>query len=156
MYFKDLTQNSPVYILDKQSMTLTQGKVVSRGFPRMDISPMSGTSGMVVDISIESDGKTANYVIPESSSVTYAGNLVLSVDKPGLVSEVQAMKAGAEQHLASVDRQRQIIEKSTSRLEELDQTFKERQETDKRFSKIENSVNELKDMITQMIKRSIN
>ena len=153
MYFKELTQNSPVYIFDKQSMTLSQGKVVTRGFPRMDVNPTAGISGMVVDLAIEVNGKTANYVIPESSSVAYAGNLVLSVDKSGLATEVQAMKAGAE-HLASVEHQKQVLEKSTSLLEELDQTFKERQEADKRFSKIEDSVNELKNMVSQIMKQS--
>ena len=154
MYFKELTQNSPVYIFDKQSMTLSQGKVVTRGFPRMDVNPTAGISGMVVDLAIEVNGKTANYVIPESSSVAYAGNLVLSVDKSGLATEVQAMKAGAEQHLASVEHQKQVLEKSTSLLEELDQTFKERQEADKRFSKIEDSVNELKNMVNEIMKQS--
>lgn len=121
----------------------------------MDVNPTAGISGMVVDLAIEVNGKTANYVIPESSSVAYAGNLVLSVDKSGLATEVQAMKAGAEQHLASVEHQKQVLEKSTSLLEELDQTFKERQEADKRFSKIEDSVNELKDMVSQIMKQSV-
>ena len=83
MYFKDLKQNYPVYILDKQNLTLIQGKAVSVGFPRMELNPAAGKSGMVVDVSIEAGGKTANYVIPETLSVTYAGNLVLSVDRQG-------------------------------------------------------------------------
>ena len=101
MYFKDLKQNYPVFILDKQDLTLIQGKVVSAGFPRMEMNPAAGKSGMVVDVSIEADGKTANYVIPENLSVTYAGNLVLSVDRQGLAGEVEAMKAAAEQPLSS-------------------------------------------------------
>lgn len=41
--------------------------------------------------------------IPESHSVTYAGHLVLSTEKSGLTSEVEAQKANAEQVLASAD-----------------------------------------------------
>nr|DAI60444.1 MAG TPA: hypothetical protein [Caudoviricetes sp.] len=151
MYFKDLKQNYPVFILDKQNLTLTQGKVVSVGFPRMELNPTAGKSGMVVDVSIEADGKTANYVIPETLSVTYAGNLVLSVDRQGLAGEVESMKTSAEQALASVEHQRRIVEKSTGLLAELNPAFREKQETEQRFSKIESSMNEVKQMLSRLI-----
>ena len=151
MYFKDLKQNYPVYILDKQNLTLIQGKAVSVGFPRMELNPAAGKSGMVVDVSIEADGKTANYVIPESLSVTYAGNLVLSVDRQGLAGEVESMKASAEQALSSVEHQRRIVEKSTELLAELNPAFREKQETEQRFDKIEASMNEVKQMLSRIV-----
>lgn len=151
MYFKDLKQNYPVYILDKQTLTLTQGKAVAVGFPRMEMNPAAGKSGMVVDVSIVADGKTANYVIPENLSVTYAGNLVLSVDRQGLAGEVESMKVTAEQAIASVEQQKQILEKSTTLLAELNPTFREKQETEQRFSKIESSMGELKDMLSRLL-----
>lgn len=151
MYFKDLKQNYPVYILDKQTLTLTQGKAVAVGFPRMEMNPAAGKSGMVVDVSIVADGKTANYVIPENLSVTYAGNLVLSVDRQGLAGDVESMKVTAEQAIASVEQQKQILEKSTTLLAELNPTYREKQETEQRFSKIEASMGELKDMLSRLL-----
>lgn len=151
MYFKDLKQNYPVYILDKQTLTLTQGKAVAVGFPRMEMNPAAGKSGMVVDVSIVADGKTANYVIPENLSVTYAGNLVLSVDRQGLAGEVESMKVTAEQAIASVEQQKQILEKSTTLLAELNPTYREKQETEQRLSKIEASMGELKDMLSRLL-----
>ena len=151
MYFKDLKQNYPVYILDKQTLTLTQGKAVAVGSPRMEMNPAAGKSGMVVDVSIVADGKTANYVIPENLSVTYAGNLVLSVDRQGLAGEVESMKVTAEQAIASVEQQKQILEKSTTLLAELNPTYREKQETEQRFSKIEASMGELKDMLSRLL-----
>lgn len=151
MYFKDLKQNYPVYILDKQTLTLTQGKAVAVGFPRMEMNPAAGKSGMVVDVSIVADGKTANYVIPENLSVTYAGNLVLSVDRQGLAGEVESMKVTAEQAIASVEQQKKILEKSTTLLAELNPTYREKQETEQRFSKIEASMGELKDMLSRLL-----
>lgn len=151
MYFKDLKQNYPVYILDKQTLTLTQGKAVAVGFPRMEMNPAAGKSRMVVDVSIVADGKTANYVIPENLSVTYAGNLVLSVDRQGLAGEVESMKVTAEQAIASVEQQKQILEKSTTLLAELNPTYREKQETEQRFSKIEASMGELKDMLSRLL-----
>lgn len=106
---------------------------------------------MVVDVSIVADGKTANYVIPENLSVTYAGNLVLSVDRQGLAGEVESMKVTAEQAIASVEQQKQILEKSTTLLAELNPTYREKQETEQRFSKIEASMGELKDMLSRLL-----
>lgn len=36
MQFKDIQQGYSVYILNKQDMTVTQGKVTGNTFPRMD------------------------------------------------------------------------------------------------------------------------
>ena len=96
MLFKDIKQNYPVYILNKQDLSLTQGKAVQVPFPRMEMNQKTGKTEMVIDITIEANGKTATYVIPESLSVTYAGNLILSTDKMSLASEIEAMKNTAE------------------------------------------------------------
>ena len=99
MAFKDVKQNYSVYILNKQDITITDGKVISVGFPHLDLSikPAMGQSQMVVDVTIEANSKTATYSIPENLSVTYAGDVVLSTDKQGLMAEVEQMKNTAEQ-----------------------------------------------------------
>lgn len=72
---RDVKQNYSVYILNKQDITITDGKVISVGFPHLDLStkPAMGQSQMVVDVTIEANSKTATYSIPENLSVTYAG-----------------------------------------------------------------------------------
>ena len=153
MLFKDIKQNYTVYILDKQDMNISQAKVSAVGFPRMDI--MQNTPGAnaqtVIDITLDSNGKIATYTIPESLSVTYAGNIVLSTDKDGLMHEIEAMKNNAEQVIASVDKQKQILEKANILLSELNPVYKEKKETDLRFSKIENSISEMKDMFANFL-----
>ena len=160
MLFKDVKQNYPVYILNKQDLSLTQGKAAQVPFPRMEMNQKTGKTEMVIDITIEANGKTATYVIPENLSVTYAGNLILSTDKMSLASEIEAMKNTAEQVLASVDHQKEVLEKSSSLLAELNPVYKEKQETEKRFSAIEEtvtgvkgSVDELKKMMSDFIKK---
>jgi hypothetical protein len=147
MLFKDIKQNYPVYILNKQDLSLTQGKAVQVPFPRMEMNQKTGKTEMVIDITIEANGKTATYVIPESLSVTYAGNLILSTDKMSLASEIEAMKNTAEQVLASVDHQKEVLEKSSSLLAELNPVYKEKQETEQRFGKIENSINRMEELM---------
>lgn len=79
---------------------------------------------MVVDVTIESEGKTATYTIPENLSVTYAGDIVLATDKQGLVCEVEAMKNAAEKILESIPRQKEIVDKSSTLLADLNPAFK--------------------------------
>lgn len=154
--FKDIKQNYPVFILDKNELIIKQGKVVSVSFPHIDTNMPTykpGTAQMVVDVTIEADGKSATYTIPESSYITYANNIVLSTDKSSLSNEVEAMKNSAEQVLESVEHNKMIVEKATSLLAELNPAYKEKQETEKRLSNVENSVSEIKNMLSEFIKK---
>lgn len=138
--FKDIKQGYPVYILDTQDLTLTQGKATQVSFPRMEMNQKSGKAEMVVDVTIEANGKTATYAIPENLAITYAGNIVLSTDKQGLSAEVEAQKANAEQILASASKAQSIIDKAPALLAELNPIYKEKQATEQRFGKIEQSI----------------
>ena len=152
MIFRDIKQGYPVYILNKQDLTILQGKVASAGFPRLDTNPMSGKTEMVIDITVDDgSGKTGSYVIPEGLSVTYAGNLVLATEKAALAGEVEAMKSSAEQALASVDRQREIVDKTGALLSDLNPAYREKLENDKRFDALEGSVGELKGLVRSLI-----
>ena len=54
MAFKDVKQNYSIYILNKQDISITDGKVISVGFPHMDLNnkPTIGQSQMVIDVTI--------------------------------------------------------------------------------------------------------
>ena len=152
MLFKDIKQNFPVYILDKQNMSFTQGKVQSVSFPHIDNSSPMGMGKTVIDVAIEADGKSGTYAMPENLSVVYAGNIVLSTDRDGIMREVEAMKTSAEQILASVDKQKEIVEKSTALLTELNPEYRAKQQNEQRLSNLESSMKELKDMMAGFIK----
>lgn len=147
LLFRDLKQNYPVYIFDNQEFSLIQGKAVEVGFPRLEMNPKTGKSEMVVDIAIEADGKKATYAIPESTSITWAGNLVLSTDKSGLVSEVEAAVERAKQIIAAAPKAQKIIDKANSILADLNPVFKEKQETEQRFSNIESSIGRMEELM---------
>lgn len=148
MAFKDVKQSYSVYILNKQDMTITDGKVISIGFPHMD---MNSKPQLVVDVTIESNGKTATYTIPENLSITYTGDIVLSTDKQGLVCEVEAMKNSAEKILESVPRQKEIVDKAGILLADLNPVFKQKKENEERFSKMESSISRLEQTIASFI-----
>lgn len=132
---------------ETQEFSLIQGKATQVSFPRLEMNQKTGKTEMVVDVTIEANGKMATYAIPESHSVTYAGHLVLSTEKSGLTSEVEAQKANAEQVLASASKAQNIIDKAPSLLAELNPMYKEKQETEQRFGKIEGSIGEMKELM---------
>jgi hypothetical protein len=157
MNFKEIKPGYPVYILDKQGLTVVEGKVTAVGFPYYPVpkepAAIGATphtmqpQGMSIDITIDAGGKTATYTIPEHLSVTYAGNIVLSTDQQGLTREVEAMKNAAQQVLDSMNRQKEIIAAASGLLEQLSPVYKERAATEKRFAALEGAVSEIKGLI---------
>lgn len=152
MLFKDIKQNYPVYILNRQDISYIQGKVTSVSLPHMDNSNPMVMGKSVIDVGIEADGKTATYTIPENLGIVYAGDMILSTDKESIVREVEAMKATAEQAIKNVDRQKAILDKSKNLLLELNPAYKEKKENEQRLSKMENSIEELKSMFAGLMK----
>lgn len=152
MLFKDIKQNYPVFILNKQDVTFSQGKVTSVSLPHMDNSNPMVMGKSVIDVAIETEGKSATYAIPENVGIVYAGDIVLSTDRDGIMREVEAMKASAEQAIKNVERQKMIVEKSTSLLTELNPIYKEKQQNEQRLSNMESSIKELKEMFAGFMK----
>lgn len=153
LLFKDIKQNNPVFMLNTQEMEMMQGKVTQVSFPRWETNQKVGQPAMVVDVTIESNGKTATYTIPEGLSVTYAGSIVLSTEKSGLLNEVETQKANAEQVLASAEKAKMVIEKAPALLAELNPAYKEKQETEQRFGKIEKSITNMTDMMSKILEK---
>jgi hypothetical protein len=106
---------------------------------------------MVVDVTIESGEKTATYTIPENLSITYAGDIVLSTDKQGLIYEIESMKSTAEKILESVPKQKEVVEKATALLADINPVYKEKKETEQRFAKIEESISRMESTVTNFI-----
>lgn len=144
MLFKDIKQGYPIYFLDKTDITTYQGKVISVAVPRYDNQSFNNTAaGLVVDITIEANGKTNTYTIPETSTLAYAANVVLSTDKEGIIREVEAMKNVSEEALSQVDKHKEAVIKCNQLLEELNPAFAEKRAQDKRIEGIENEVKSL-------------
>lgn len=158
--FKDIKQNYPVHIFDKNEFRYIQGKATAVSFPKLEINPETNKPEMLVSVTIEAEGKTATYAIPENLSVSYANGLVFATDKSLLLAEAKAVNANAEQILASVPKAQKIIDDSPAVFAELDSSFKEKQETEQRFGKLEKSISSMEElmkkqqeMITGFIKK---
>ena len=149
MTFKELKQGYPIHILDKDKLTVKQAKVQNTSFPRADM--MQGQRQMVVDITVEHNGNTATYTMPEDSCLVYANNLVIATEPQGLIVEVEKMKSEAEHILASVEHQKEIVEVADELLAKLNPAFKEKRETEQRFEQMEKRMDKVDDNISQLL-----
>ena len=149
MLFREIQKNSPIFILDKKEFKVFQGKVIS-ALPRVGTNKQTGQTQMFVDVEVDVDGKVTPYSIPENISVSYAGDLVLSVDKQGLVPIVESIRANAEQAINSMPYQQMILEQAPSVLADLNPQFRDRQETEKRFGKIESEMKDMKGDVNEI------
>lgn len=155
MQFKEIKNGYPVFFLDRESVEAYQGKVVSVAVPRYDAPTFgqmqSPTSSMVVDVTIEANGSTKTYTMPEASETAYAGNLVISSDKAILLREVEAIKSAREDELGKMDKYKDDLAKCESILESWNPTFAEKKEQDRRIEGIESEVRSLGAMVKEFI-----
>lgn len=151
MLFKDLKNGYPIYVFDRSVVKVTQGKVANVGIPHLD-SHYGNPTEMVVDITVDIDGQVKTYAFKDTTDTGYAGNLVISTVRDVIIHEVEALKTQSEQELSKRTMHEENAKKCTEILAEFNPVFKERKENEERFSKLENSVGELKDMIKGLVK----
>lgn len=144
MIFRDIKQHNKIYILDKNNMTIKEGIVTAVGIPQPNIE-----GKIVIDVTINVDDKIATYSIPEQLSITRANNLVLVINKEDLIPEIETMKTNAQMILDSIDKQKNILSKADSLLLDLNPLLKEKQQNEQRFSKIEDSLNQITKLMEQ-------
>ena len=156
MTFKELRPNNPIHLLDKSDgVKYCQGKVLNVGMPRIDAQP--GTMPqmqmpqMVVDVTIEANGKTNTYKFAENATVGAVGNMLVSTDKEGVIREIDATIAHCEQYFADKEKMEKEYEESKKLKAELDTAYKEKQENENRFLSIEKTQAEQGDMLKEIL-----
>lgn len=155
MLFKDLKIGYQVYILHKGAdIKVGVGKVTAVSPPRFPQTQGNfQTMQMVIDVTIEENGESRTYTTPDSLPVTYAGNeLVIATEREGILKEVESIKALNEEELSKVATRRTMVEQCEKVLAEWNPQFKEKRETEERFSKLETSMADLKGMLSGLIK----
>lgn len=150
MLFKDLKTGYPIFLFSRTNVEVRQGKVINVTPPHLD-THFGNPTEMVVDITIEDNGQTSTYAFKDGTEVGYTKDLVVSPGRDAILREVEILKTQSEQALAQVDTHKVIVEKCGQILSEFNPALKERRENEERFSKLENSVGELKDMIKGLV-----
>lgn len=150
MTFKDLKSGFTVYLLDRAAMKYEQGRVMSVGLPHADLQACN-FGKMFVDITIQASGKQNTYSVCEAESTAYAGNLLIATDKEYIVNEVRAINAQAEETIAKVGDAQKTAAACKALLAELDTAYKDRQETESRFQRIDERFSGMENKIDRIL-----
>ncbi len=147
MLFKDLKQNDNVYVLDKSSFEIKQGKIINNTFHTNTSYNNIFTNQQNIlyrDITIEIDGKSSVYIIPENLDKTKAGNtLVIAISKSNLSDDIEECSKNAKEMLANKEYYEMVISKAPDLLAELNPSLLKERETEKRLDNIEKLVKSL-------------
>lgn len=149
MQFKDLKIGLPIYLLDRMTVGIKQGKVTGV-LPRMDYKP-GVPNEMVVDVTMDVEGNTATYTFKDTTNVGYTQNLAISPDKEAIVSEIEAIKQQSDQAIAQHDFHVERSGKCAKVLVEFNPALKEKRETEERFRNMETTISELKTMLQGLV-----
>ena len=150
--FKGLTPGTVIYALMKgDDMKYQEGSIVSVSQPRMNMGEMKPgqvsmpTMQEVVDVTYSIDGKNYTDMVEVTASMFPTKNpgvlTLVSTEKDAIVRELRATLKTSENYIKEAEREVPKQEKRISQCKEwiaqLDTEFKEKQENEKRFAKIE-------------------
>lgn len=140
MQFKDLKQNNTVFILNKQSVEVFNGKVTSNPTQPHYDSKFNNGSVQVVDVNVEFGGSTYQYVFQHDSEVGYDRNLILTTNRDIIIREIEMIKEAADKNIELMPKYQSDSAKCADILATFDPRIKEKQENDRRLTKLESSM----------------
>ena len=149
MMFKDLKTGGTIFIYDKSAVTLSEEKAVNVSAPRIDNTL---ATGMVVDVTLTN----RTYTFKDVSDVGYVGNLVLSADKSIILKEIETQKANNDLLLSRVDNIKDENPKLEALIERLSPERREKKQQEERFARIEDAINNLKEILELSLKQKAN
>ena len=153
-----LRQGTPVFILYKNEPRFAVGKVVqvSNQYPpqfnfQQPLNPT--TMGMMVDLSIEVDGKTETYSrIPINSSIAEFPDkgVIISETRDGIVNEINVIRNASQTAIEQVDVHKRIISACDQLLLDLNPQLKHDQEQAGKIARLEEQIAGMSEQIAAM------
>lgn len=147
-----------MYVLYKNEPRFAVGKVaqVSNQYPpqfnfQQPLNP--NTMGMMVDLSIEVDGKTETYPrIPINSSIAEFPDkgVILSETRDGIVNEINVIRNASQTAIDQVDLHKRIIASCDQLLLDLNPQLKHDQEQANKIARLEEQLAGMSEQIAAM------
>lgn len=153
--FKDLKQGFQVSLLDKSSKVphFHIGTIVGVSEPRIDQmkqptfgQPMS-YADRVIDLTVEFDGKTQTYTVPEQSNVASVAALTLACTAEPIANEVRAMLKHSQSIIESVPHHEEVAKECANILEELQPAPAD----SKRLDKLEGKMDKMEGLLEKLV-----
>lgn len=147
--FKDLKEGFQIHALDTTDVPVYRmGKVVKVSDPRLPQMPQYQPGQMpypqlldrVIDLTVELDGKTDTYVVPENRDVAMASGITLACSVEPIANQVSAIRKKASDELANRERNERSVLACDSILEDINPEFRRKKEQDKKIKGLEDKV----------------
>lgn len=149
MEFKNLKAGHEVFAVDLQKVEVYVGKVVDTPtLPHTD--PKYGISQLVVDVTVEVNGKPTTYVLPADTDSAYPANMVVTTSRDVVLRELKAKKSTSQQNLSMKDYHEECIVKCDKYIAMYDPAFREKQEIEERFAKIDQRQEEMMALLKKL------
>lgn len=149
--FKDIKEGFQIHVLDTTDVPrYTLGRVVKVSDPRIPpmpqyqpgqpMPPYPQLQDRVIDLTVDVNGKTDTYVVPENRDVAMSSGLTFACGVEPIVNQVTALRRTAADSLSK----REFYERSLSAcdaiLEETNPDFRMKREQDKKIKGLEEKV----------------
>lgn len=161
--FKDLQQGNTLYVLVKgDKMIYEESSVVSISAPRAEMPnanqfPANTTFRQVIDVTYNVQGKTFTDAAEVNSSIfvtTKPGaQTLVATDKQFIVNELKETLKQDEKWLKDVDKLKKRVKDCKSLIGELDTEFKEKEMTENRLAKLEESTLKTNEMLKKILEK---
>lgn len=149
MNFKELKVGHEVFAVDLNKVEVYKGKVtVDATLPHTD--PKFGIAQLVVDVVVDVNGESKTYVLPADNDSAYPQNMVVTTSRDVVLREIEAKKNTCQQNLSMMDYYKECVEKCDKRIAEYNPAFREKQEIEERFSRIEQGQEKIMEMLKNL------
>lgn len=160
MKFNEYKQGYQIFAITqgKDGVKAEQRKITAVSqpyFPQVqNLTDFKGVGqNRVIDLTIEVGSGTKVYSFPENSQTASTPDGVIFTDREGAIMELNVIKSQSEEALKAVDTHKKRVEDCAALLAELDPQRKKDAEVDARFNKIESSVSEIKDLLSNFLNK---
>ena len=154
MAFQNLRNNHQIYILHKDAApTLEIGKITHISVPVPKYGTNSMYNDLVLDITVEVEGKTTNFQkLPATSEIAdFGNNVVVATSKDAMSNEVTSLKQRSLDILNSVEQHQSIILGCDEILQVLNPEIAEKQRQEQENKALREEINSLKEMFSEFM-----
>lgn len=148
--FKDLREGFQIYVLDTSDVPVYHvGKVVKVSEPRFQPMPQYQPGQVpqypqlqdrVLDLTVEVDGVTNTYVVPENREVAMSTGVTLSCSVDPIMNQVSSIRRTSSEALANRERYERSVKACDSILEDLNPEFRNKREQERKIRGLEEKV----------------
>lgn len=150
--FSSLQNGSPVYLLDKATLTLKYGQVTSVGIPKPVLSQPFAANNTTIDVVVSTNGESV--ALPNVHShltVETINGIVIAETREAMSQEVESIQRVTQQVIDNYDAHKQTVERCAELLKELNPKLAKEQQQEKKIENLETSIEEIKKMLSQLM-----